>query len=111
LSEPPRCWARHPEHLHGHRFGKNITHTLGTPFSKWMADNYPELTGDDAKPGAGPDHDSVNNLLEFALAGSFFSGSQGVANWRVGDPVISMLPEHIFCVGGAATVPQIVICE
>jgi fibronectin-binding autotransporter adhesin len=38
-----------------------------TPFEDWIADKFPELTGNDALPGADPDGDGVANLLEFML--------------------------------------------
>lgn len=36
-------------------------------FGNWMSANYPQLTGDDALPGADPDGDGLSNLLEYYM--------------------------------------------
>lgn len=41
----------------------------GTPFQAFMA-GYPELTGDNALPGADPDADGLSNIAEFIMGGT-----------------------------------------
>jgi autotransporter-associated beta strand protein len=52
-----------------------VVTAAGTPFSNWMANNYPSLTGDDALATADPDNDRMNNLAEFALKGDPTNGA------------------------------------
>jgi autotransporter-associated beta strand protein len=52
-----------------------VVTAAGTPFSNWMANNYPSLTGDDALATADPDHDRMNNLAEFAFKGDPTNGA------------------------------------
>lgn len=52
--------------------------TTLTPYQAWAGSPPNSLVGNDALPGADPDHDGVSNLLEFALDGSPADGaSQG----------------------------------
>jgi hypothetical protein len=47
-----------------------ITATTATdPFVTWMADNYPEIPSPDNQPAADPDHDGIDNLIEYLLQG------------------------------------------
>lgn len=46
-----------------------------TPFQQWISSPPYNLAGNDALPGADPDHDGASNLLEFALGGNPTSGS------------------------------------
>jgi len=39
------------------------------PFANWMATNYPTLVSPDNQPGADPDDDGIENLIEYVLEG------------------------------------------
>jgi autotransporter-associated beta strand protein len=45
----------------------NLIETSGTPFETWATTN--GLAGDDALPGADPDNDGLDNLIEFVIGG------------------------------------------
>lgn len=47
----------------------------GSPFSNWMAVNYPGISAPDNVANADPDGDGVTNLLEFALNGNPSTGA------------------------------------
>ena len=49
---------------------------VGTPFSNWMAANFPGITAPDNEPGANPDGDNLSNFGEFAFAGDPGDGSK-----------------------------------
>ena len=68
LMDPGTYNASHPEY--GAYFsGTGSIKVAGatTPFEDWIGEKYPQLTGNDALPGADPDRDGVPNLLEFML--------------------------------------------
>ena len=39
------------------------------PFANWMATNYPTIVAPDNAPGADPDNDGIENLIEYVLQG------------------------------------------
>lgn len=47
---------------------------IADPFDDWITTHFPDLTGDDALPGADPDGDGLDNFTEFALDGDPTSG-------------------------------------
>jgi autotransporter-associated beta strand protein len=53
----------------------------GAPFDEWTASF--DLVGDEALPGADPDNDGLNNLLEFVLGGNPKSGVQASVGPKV----------------------------
>jgi hypothetical protein len=53
----------------------------GAPFDEWTASF--DLVGDEALPGADPDNDGLNNLLEFVLGGNPTSGDQASVGPKV----------------------------
>jgi hypothetical protein len=47
-----------------------ITATTATnPFVTWLADNHPEIPSPDNQLAADPDHDGIDNLIEYLLQG------------------------------------------
>ena len=45
------------------------------PFADWMSTNYPGITSPDNQPGADPDNDGIENILEYVLQGGNPSAS------------------------------------
>ena len=50
----------------------NAVHVLTSddPFANWMSTNYPGILSPDNQPGADPDNDGMENILEFVLNGA-----------------------------------------
>jgi autotransporter-associated beta strand protein len=48
---------------------------IADPFANWMATNFPTIASPDNAPGADPDNDGIDNLMEYVLQG----GNPGVS--------------------------------
>ncbi len=63
----------------------STTLTVVDPFAAWISTQYPSLVGPAALPGADPDGDGDNNLVEFALNGNpSAAAASGKVRSRIG---------------------------